>query len=65
MLDFFKQYARGISTRAILGDSFMMITACLLISHFATYSVNGNIILLIISIYLFPYLINYIKLVRF
>jgi uncharacterized protein YacL len=60
MLDFFKQYAGEVGTGAILGDSFMMIIACLLSSHFATYSVNGNIILLIVSIYLFPYMINYI-----
>jgi uncharacterized protein YacL len=60
MLDFFKQYAGEVGTGAILGDSFMMIIACLLSSYFATYSVNGNIILLIVSIYLFPYLINYI-----
>ena len=60
MLDFFKDYAREVGAGAILGDSFMMIIACLLSSYFATYSVNGNIILLIVSIYLFPYLINYI-----
>ena len=60
MLDFFKQYAGEVGAGAILGDSFMMIIACLLSSNFATYSVNGNIILLIVSIYLFPYLINYI-----
>jgi uncharacterized protein YacL len=60
MLDFFKQYAGEVGGGAILGDSFMMIIACLLSSYFATYSVNGNIILLIVSIYLFPYLINYI-----
>jgi uncharacterized protein YacL len=60
MLDFFKQYAGEVGAGAILGDSFMMIIACLLSSHFATYSVNGNIILLIFSTYLFPYMINYI-----
>ena len=60
MLDFFKQYAGEVGAGAILGDSFMMIIACLLSSYFDTYSVNGNIILLIVSIYLFPYLINYI-----
>ena len=59
MLDFFKAYAREVGAGAILGDSFMMITACLLSSYFATYSLNGNIILLIVSLYLFPYMINY------
>ncbi len=61
MLDFFKDYAKEVGTGAILGDSFMMILACLLSSHFATYSLNGNIILLIITMYFVPYVINYEK----
>lgn len=61
MLDFFKDYAKEVGTGAILGDSFMMILACLLSSYFATYSLNGNIILLIIIVYLVPYVINYEK----
>jgi len=60
MLDFFKEYAKEVGVQAILGDSFMMILACLLSSHFAGYSLNINIILLIISLYFFPYMINYI-----
>jgi uncharacterized protein YacL len=59
MLDFFKEYAREVGSGAILGDSFMMIISCLLSSHFATYSLNSNIILLIVFLYLFPYMINY------
>jgi len=59
MLDFFKDYAKEVGGGAILGDSFMMIIACLLSSYFAIYSLNGNIILLIVSLYLFPYMINY------
>lgn len=61
MLDFFKDYAKEVGTGAILGDSFMMILACLLSSYFATYSLNGNIILLILILYFVPYLINYEK----
>jgi len=60
MLDFFKDYAREVGIGAILGDSFMMILACLLSSHFATYSLNSNIILLTFSMYFVPYMINYI-----
>ena len=60
MLDFFKEYAKEVGSGAILGDSFMMIIACLLSSHFATYSLNINIIILIISLYFIPYMINYI-----
>ena len=59
MLDFFKDYAREVGIGAILGDSFMMILACLLSSHFATYNLNSNIILTIITLYFFPYMINY------
>jgi uncharacterized protein YacL len=59
MFDFFKEYAKEVGVGAILGDSFMMILACLMSSHFATYSLNINIITLIISVYFFPYMINY------
>ena len=59
MLDFFKEYAKEVGVGAILGDSFMMIIACLLSSHFATRSININIIILIISVYFLPYMINY------
>jgi uncharacterized protein YacL len=59
MLDFFKEYAKEVGVGAILGDSFMMIVSCLFSSHFATYSLNYNIILLIVSSYFIPYMINY------
>ena len=60
MLDFFKDYANEVGVNAILGDSFMMILATLLSSHFATYTLNSNIIVLIFSVYFVPYMINYI-----
>jgi hypothetical protein len=59
MLDFFKEYAKEVGIGAILGDSFMMIIACLASSHFATYTLNKNIITLVVSLYFFPYMINY------
>ena len=59
MLDFFKEYAKEVGAGAIIGDSFMMILACLLSSHFATYSLNINIIALVTSLYFVPYMINY------
>ena len=59
MLYFFKEYAKEVGVGAILGDSFMMIVACLMSSSFATYSLNMNIITLVISLYFFPYMINY------
>lgn len=61
MLDYFKDYAKEVSYGAILGDNFMMILACLLSSHIATYSKNLNIIILILSVYLIPYVIYYEK----
>jgi uncharacterized protein YacL len=59
MLDFFKEYAKEVGIGAILGDSFMMVLSCLLSSNFATYTLNSNIIILIISLYFVPYMINY------
>jgi uncharacterized protein YacL len=61
MLDFFNEYAKEVGAGAIFGDSFMMVIACLLSSHFATLGTNSNIILLIISLYFVPYVINYEK----
>jgi hypothetical protein len=59
MLDFFKLYAKEVGVSAILGDSFMMILACLLSSYLATFSVNINIITLVVSFYFLPYMIYY------
>jgi hypothetical protein len=60
MFDFFKKYAKESGIKAILGDSFMIIIACFLSSYFSTYSLNMNIITLIINLYFFPYMINYL-----
>jgi len=59
MLDFFKGYASEVGLGAILGDSFMMILACLMSSYFAGQSLNMNLITLIVSVYFIPYMINY------
>jgi len=59
MLDFFKLYAKEVGVGAVLGDSFMMILACLLSSYFATFSTNINIITLVVSFYFLPYMIYY------
>jgi hypothetical protein len=61
MLDFFKLYAKEVGVNAILGDSFMMIIACLLSSYMATLNMNMNIITLVISCYFIPYMIYYEK----
>lgn len=60
MFDFFKDYSKEVGLGAIMGDSLMIIIATLLSSNLATYSLNTNIIVLIVSSYFFPYMINYI-----
>jgi hypothetical protein len=57
ILDFFKKYAREISYNAIIGDSIMMICACLLSSYMATFGTNINIITLIVSLYFYPFML--------
>lgn len=57
MLDSFKNYAQETSYKAILADSMMVISACLLSSWLATQSTNTNIIVLIFGLYVIPYLI--------
>jgi hypothetical protein len=59
MLDFFKEYSKEVGVGAVVGDSFMMVIACLLSSNFATHNLNVNIITLVVSLYFFPYMINY------
>jgi len=57
MLDTFKDYANEVSYLAILSDSGMMILSSLIASYLANKSVNINIIVLIIFVYLLPYLL--------
>jgi uncharacterized protein YacL len=57
MLDTFKDYANEASYKAILADSGMMIMASLLTSYLAGKSVNTNIIVLIVFVYILPYLL--------
>jgi len=57
MIDTFKSYAKEVGGFAILGDSAIIIFSCLAASHLATYSLNWNIINLIVTLYFIPYLI--------
>jgi hypothetical protein len=57
ILDIFKDYGKENSYKAIIADSMMMITAVLLASWFKSFTYNTNIIILIVSIYLTPYLV--------
>ena len=57
MIDTFKDYANEISYKAIISDSGMMIMSCLIASYLASKNTNTNIIVLISSLYLLPYLL--------
>lgn len=57
MLDTFKDYANEMSYKAILADSGMMILASLIASFLAGKTLNTNIIVLVIFVYLLPYLL--------
>ena len=57
ILDYFKKYAKDIGASAIVGDSLMMIVACLISSFMANFSLNANVITSIVSVYLIPYFI--------
>ena len=57
MLDTFKEYARENGYKAILSDSIMMVSSCLLYFYFSSFNLDKNIILLIVLVYLVPYLV--------
>ena len=57
MIDTFKDYANEISYKAIISDSGMMIMSCLIASYLVNKNTNTNIIVLISSLYLLPYLL--------
>jgi len=57
MLDTFKDYASEVSYKAIISDSGMMIMAAIIASYLAGESLNKNIIVLVVSIYMLPYLL--------
>ena len=57
MLDTFKDYANEVSYKAILSDSGMMIMAAIIASYLAGESLNKNIIVLVVSVYVLPYLL--------
>ena len=56
-LDMFKDYAEEVSAGAILGDSFMMVMTVLFSVFLSNQTLNYNIIFLIVSVYLIPYIL--------
>jgi uncharacterized protein YacL len=57
MLDMFKKYAGEVGGGAILGDSFMIIIAGLLSHLLQQQTTHFNIITLIASVYIIPYIL--------
>lgn len=57
MIDTFKDYAKEISYFAIIGDSLMIISACLICYYLINMNINTNIIILIVALYLMPYIL--------
>jgi hypothetical protein len=57
VFDYMKKYAKNVGVYAIIGDSVLIATSCFLSSHFACYSLNIQIILLVFALYNIPYMI--------
>ena len=57
MIDTFKDYAKEASYYAILSDSAMMVSSCLIASYLVNKNLNTNILVFISSLYAMPYLL--------
>lgn len=57
MLDFFKEWAKHAKLDALWGDSCLVIFAVIVSAYLNTLSFDKNIFLLILSLYLTPYVI--------
>jgi hypothetical protein len=57
MLDTFKDYAKEVSYKAVLADGGMMIIASLIASYLAGRNLNTNLIVMILSLYILPYIL--------
>jgi hypothetical protein len=57
MLDYFKEYAKSAQLGAIFGDSVLVIIAVILSAIFNARGFDYNIVMLILSVYLTPFII--------
>ena len=57
MLDFFKKYAKEVGINALLGDSILVVVGVIISAFLNEKSFDYNIVMLILSIYIAPYLI--------
>ena len=58
MIDFFKLYAKESGYKAIIGDSWMIFIAYIAALLFSKLSINLNIILLTLMLYITPFFLN-------
>ena len=61
IMDIFNDYATEYGYLILRTDSLMMISTVLIGSYLATLNTNSNIIILIVSLYILPYLLHSIK----
>jgi len=61
ILDVFKDYAKEVGGLILLVDGLMMISTVLIAIYLKSLSLNSNIIILIVSMYILPYLLYSIK----
>jgi hypothetical protein len=57
ILDIFKDYAKEVGVTILFVDALMIVSTILLGSYLASLSVNSLIIILIVSLYILPYLL--------
>jgi uncharacterized protein YacL len=53
----FKEYAQEVGFHILLVDAAMIGFSTILASYFATWNANSNIVLLIVALYILPYLL--------
>ena len=58
MLDLFKEWAKYAKLDALWGDSILIIIGVILSSFLINYSFNANMFILILGLYLTPYIIH-------
>lgn len=58
IIDVFKDYADEVSYKAIIADSVMIIATGLIASYLANFSLNTNIIILVVFLYLLQYVLH-------
>lgn len=58
ILDVFKDYGKEVGVQAIVADSAMMVSSVLLATFLKQQTWNTNLIVLLVSVYLTPYLVH-------